>query len=287
VQVFGLKQPELSKMEYRTLDEALASKSLEITEVSESGSVPSLKLKNHADGYVFLMAGEQLIGAKQNRVLNTSMMVAGKSEVPIPVSCVEQGRWSYRSREFSSEGTSSHSILRCMMTGSVTASYERTSTPAANQGEVWGEVHRKLGAMKSHSSSSALEQTYLDHRELLAGLIESLPHPEGCCGAVFVIDGRIVGMDLFDQPQTLEKLWPKLIRGYAIDALERGEREGTALDASSVREWIDNATRIEIKPFPSPGLGEDVRMRSESLVGAGLVVDTQPIHVQLFTETKA
>jgi len=53
------------------------------------------------------MSGEQLLGAKQNRVLNISIMVASNSDLPIRVSCAEAGRWRYQSRKFASSGTAS------------------------------------------------------------------------------------------------------------------------------------------------------------------------------------
>ena len=65
-----------------------------VTEVSEAGSVPFLKVANGADRPLLLLDGEELIGAKQNRILNTTVLVAPHTEVTIPVSCVEQGRWA-------------------------------------------------------------------------------------------------------------------------------------------------------------------------------------------------
>src|SRR5262249_33573510 len=112
MQVFGLRSPDGDGLDYTTLDDALAAGTLEVTEVSEGGSVPTLRVSNRAERMVFLMAGEHLIGSKQNRVLNASIMVAAQSELPIPVSCVEAGRWAYRSRTFASGGSSSHSHLR-------------------------------------------------------------------------------------------------------------------------------------------------------------------------------
>jgi hypothetical protein len=71
-----------------------------VTEVSEAGSVPFLQVANGADRPLLLLDGEELIGAEQNRILNTAVLVAAHTEVTIPVSCVEQGRWGYRGRQF-------------------------------------------------------------------------------------------------------------------------------------------------------------------------------------------
>src|SRR3990172_9949444 len=84
---------------YLTLDEALAG-GLRIRETSESGSVPELVVENPLAERVLLYDGEELVGAKQNRILNVSVLVEAKSSLRIPVSCVEQGRWSARSGAF-------------------------------------------------------------------------------------------------------------------------------------------------------------------------------------------
>ena len=73
-----------------TLDEALAG-GLRIRETSESGSVPEPAVENLLAERVLLYDGEELIGAKQNRILNVSVLVEAKSSLTIPVSCVEQG----------------------------------------------------------------------------------------------------------------------------------------------------------------------------------------------------
>ncbi len=88
-------------VDFLTLDNALANDALIITEVTEGGSVPELKVSNKSEINVLLLDGEKLVGAKQNRVLNTTILIAPRSETNIPVSCVEQGRWSYRAERMS------------------------------------------------------------------------------------------------------------------------------------------------------------------------------------------
>lgn len=286
LQVFGLRWQNGDSLVYRTLDEALADQTAEVSELSEGGTVPVLKVANKGETMLFLMAGEQLIGAKQNRVLNASIMVGARTELPIPVSCVEAGRWAYRSRQFGSHGTSSHGHLRKLMSKHAYDGYHAEGRPSSKQGEVWGEVSRKLASMGSHSPSSELEQAYTDHSQRLTSMLTDLPAPEGCCGAVFALGGKIAGMDLFDKPETLTRLWPKLIRTYAIDALEETSGQ-TTVPVEAVAQWLASAAAAQAEPFKSPGLGEDVRLKSDQLIAAGLIVEEQPVHVEMFPETVA
>ncbi len=95
------------------------------TEMNESGTVPELKLVNKSVEKVLVIDGEELRGAKQNRIVNASFMIAGNSEVIIPVSSVEQGRWSYRSRDFSSAEKIMPSSMRVKNQRSVAMNLEK------------------------------------------------------------------------------------------------------------------------------------------------------------------
>src|SRR2546422_6853312 len=86
---------------YLTLEDAIPL-GFRVTEVDAAGSVPELRAQNPLDSDVLLYDGEELVGAKQNRILNVTVLVAAQTETLIPVSCVEQGRWSARTAFFSS-----------------------------------------------------------------------------------------------------------------------------------------------------------------------------------------
>jgi len=290
LQLFGLCWQTDGRLTYSTLDESLAAKTLEVTEVNDGGSVPELKVVNKSKEPVFLMSGEQLIGAKQNRVLNTSIMLPGESDLAIPVSCVEAGRWHYRSPKFASAGTMSHSFLRKMMSQQVKRGYSRKGGPASDQGEVWKEVARKLTKMGTASPSYELQEAYADYEYSLGDTLGRLKVPQDCCGAAFAFAGQIAGMDLFDKPTTLVKLWPKLVRAYALDAWEGIKPQATPATAygletgpsAAVRRWLQMATQAKVEAFKSPGLGQDVRLEGPGLVGASLLVNDQPVHVEIF-----
>jgi len=125
-----------------------------------------------------------------------------------------------------------------------------------------------------------------DQRAKLDAISEHLPAPRGSAGAVFVIGNRIAGLDLFDKPETLAKLWPKILRGYAIDALE-GSQESPNVSQSMVLEWLGSLAKARTEQFDSPGTGQDVRLESERAHGAALLVERRPIHVEVFAEDSA
>jgi len=117
--VFPLYMPKSAPPDYLTLDEALESGKAEVTEVSEGGHVPELRFANGLDRPVLLVDGEELIGARQNRVLNLSILIGAGH---IPVSCVESGRWAYRSRRFASGKKKLYAKLRAQKMATVSLS---------------------------------------------------------------------------------------------------------------------------------------------------------------------
>jgi len=287
LQVFDLRWPVRDGHDYVTLDDALEQNLLSVTEVSSGGTVPALKVANRSEHMVFLMAGEELVGGKQNRVLNASMLVPAKGEMPIPVTCVEAGRWGYKTSRFSSGASSSHHNLRAMMSRQVTGSYQTVGAPKSDQGAVWGEIARKMKSTGSQSSSGALHDFYEDFSKKFDEVIRTLPAREGCNGAVFAIHGKIAGADLFDKPVTLMKLWVKLIKSYAADALEDPKEKSAPVETGCVAEWLRSASSARQQWFDSPGVGKDVRIEDKNLAGATLVVEGRPVHVELFQEEAA
>ena len=162
--VFPLFSPAKGVVEYLLSDEAIKNRSVVVEEVTEAGSVPNLRVTNQNDSKVLFLEGEELRGARQNRVLNTSVLVAGHCKVTIPVSCVEQGRWRYRSHQFASGETHSSSKLRHHLKRSVSESLKAGHGHMSDQVAVWNEVTRQMTSLGSSSPTRAMADTYEEHR---------------------------------------------------------------------------------------------------------------------------
>src|SRR3954449_8027516 len=99
------------RAEYLTLEQAVPL-GFHVTEIDAAGSVPELLDKNPLDSNVLLYDGEELVGAKQNRILNVTVLVPAQTDIRIPVSCVEEGRWSARSENFAAARHAAYPELR-------------------------------------------------------------------------------------------------------------------------------------------------------------------------------
>ena len=267
---------------YRTLEEALKAGSARVTEVSEAGSVPNLMFANEGSDPVLLVDGEELKGAKQNRVLNLTLLVAGGKSLVIPVSCVEAGRWAGRSREFACAADFIYSSGRARKVEQVSASLSSGQGRRADQGAIWSDIHAKHERMGVHSPTSEMAAAYRQRSTDLEGYVAALRPVEAQAGAVFALDGRVAGVELFDHPETLAFLMAKLVRSYALDAVETAEAPSAIPPSEAARAFLDELADARMEAFPALAMGEDVRISGRRLVGAALVESGRVVHLSAF-----
>jgi hypothetical protein len=278
--IFPLSGNAISTVEYLTLDEALAARLLTITEVSESGRVPSLRLDNLAEQPVLLLDGEELIGAKQNRIVNLTILAPPRSSLEIPVSCTEAGRWSWRSHHFQSAGRTQFARARARKAAQVTESMLARGSRAANQHDMWDQIALKSRSLGVDSATGAMADVYLQMEERTARMVGELDRVlEDQIGAVFAIGGSVRGLEIFDKSQTYARQQAKLLRGYALDAIELPVKNGTEPERAQARALVTEVSNTGCLRSRAIGLGEDARFLSRTLDGGALIVDGNVIHL--------
>jgi hypothetical protein len=268
--------------EYRLLREALDKSLITITEVDQSGSVPEVKVVSTSQQPILLLDGEELIGAKQNRILNTSILLKGNSEMLIPVSCTEQGRWRYTSATFSDSDVVMSRRSRATKTLTVTGSLRAGRGYLSDQGQVWSAIDRLHAASGTTSLTLAMRDVYTAKAEELEpykGAFESLPHQRG---SLVLINGEPVGLDVISREGAYAALHPKLVKSYAIEALAVSKNEFDAPSLDKARAFLGEIRECEGIRFPSVGLGYDYRFEGPSVVGSALVFERSVIHLAFF-----
>ena len=187
--------------------------------MDEAGSVPALRVVNTADRPLLLLDGEELLGAKQNRILNTSVLIAARSETRIPVSCVEQGRWGYRGRTFSPGDASLFASVRRKKATWVPRSLRAGRGHAADQGGVWDELASKTAEHRIASSTGAMRDFYSRYEADMLAARRALAPMSGQIGALVYVSGRWAGADLVAGAGLFSRAWSRLCVGYAADAI--------------------------------------------------------------------
>jgi hypothetical protein len=102
-------------------------------------------------------------------------------------------------------------------------------------------------------------------------------------GAVFMINGEVVGMDAFGRPETFSRVFTKLVQSYALDAVDW--IDGNKGDESSTEDVTDFRKGIfscKMETHDSVGLGTDCRLESDKLTG---ITDPLPTSRSISTGT--
>jgi hypothetical protein len=283
--VFALLSDYAANLDYLTLDEALAAGAIEVVEVSQGGSVPELKVVNRSDRMVLILDGEELVGAKQNRIVNTTILIAGNTTTVIPVSCVEQGRWSYSSDKFSSEGRLMVSTLRARKADQVKHSLKNLGTFRSDQSELWGGISEMAFDLDAASPSMAMSEIYRKNAPSIGKYVEHFDLAEGQAGAVFMINGRVAGMDCFGKPETFAKIFKKLVESYALDAIDSLDGEKAhKVTRGDAGKFMEAWAGCRVETHRSVGLGIDCRLDADQSTGFALAHEEQVLHMSLFTK---
>lgn len=232
--------------DYSVLEEAMEKQQ---GLIHETGDVNELMIENPSDHDLFIQAGDMIKGGRQDRALGADFIVPAKSgKIPVPVFCVEAARWHKRRSESDAHFSKSSDFLASKKIR--TAVNERKS-----QGEVWASVEEeqtKLGASiglcaKAPMSPSSLQLSYemketTSAVEEYLGILDSAPSAEAA-GVVWAINGKLSHADIYASPALFRKVWKKLLRASALEAISErsGKTTETPRDIAEVSAWLEKA----------------------------------------------
>lgn len=268
--------PSRGLPDYHTLDQALALGSLVISEATSGGSVNELKIENRGAEPVFIMAGEILEGAKQDRVLQNDLWLPARSgPVAVAVYCVEHGRWTYQTQNFEK----SRPIV-------ANAEVRATARESNDQGAVWSSVE-KTQQKAGYSASTNLGKTYDDPavKERLAGYRAALEkfardNPEAR-GVVVQVGDRLLAVDLFADRTGFVLKFNKLLPSYALEAANDGS-SSAPVDADKALAFLRRTAGTSWTVQTTPGDGKLLQANDAKVSASALVLGQVVVHLESF-----
>ena len=274
LKIFPLElKSAISTRNFTTLDEATDKGWIKIRE-SGDGEVNFVEVRNNGGDMIFLMTGEMITGAKQDRMLKQDVLVPAHSEwIRVPVFCVEHGRWVSVSPEFKSGNLVVPNAIRS------------EAKVSESQSDVWAGIARSQDELGVASGSGTVRANYEDE-EVCAKIAEYEKHFESMpkiskttVGVVVTTGNRVICFDLFANNQLIGKIWKKLVKSYAMDAI-RGEI--SSVDHGDIEGFIETLENGRMTSTGTAGLGRLFDITTDHGKGTALVYETAVVHMDYF-----
>ncbi|MCX7995067.1 MAG: hypothetical protein N3A65_04780 [candidate division WOR-3 bacterium] len=261
--------------DFTTLDEAMDKGWLKIKEIG-SGNVNQVEIKNNGDEPVFILTGEMIVGAKQDRMLKSDVLLPPNSGwIKVEVYCVEHGRWIEVSKEFKSS--------RLLVPNTV----RQRAKLSESQTEVWAEVSRTQNELGIVSGTGTVRANYENEKvqkvvDDYTRKFRNIPKlSKSTIGVVVTSGDRIICLDLFASNSLLNKLWTKLVKSYAMDAIGSTRSSVTKEQVAEFLALIDGAKLVSVG---TPGLGDLLSINADAGKGSVLVYEETVVHLDFFPD---
>jgi hypothetical protein len=267
--IYPVTLPYSNGIDVASVEEVLDSSSGEFREL-DTPRIDEIEFDNRSDRPVLMLDGEEITGSLQNRILAASSLVEPNISRNIAVICAEEGRWNELGAF--KTGYCSYPGIRAILS-------RRTNRDIDLQKNVWKEIERKLTATKTLSSTSSMHDIYTNLQDEVDRYVEdfeSLNHETS--GFISIAGGKILGCDIFYGPSIYRKFEKKLLRSYALDAIEHRRTDGRGCDASGFLEAIKRAIGQKARI----GRSGHFSLRSKNLSGQGLAHRGKMIHLSAF-----
>jgi hypothetical protein len=283
--IFPLFRPKLTSAQpgYMLLEEAIHANLARVSEVSDGGMVPELLFENHSPQPVLLLDGEELVGAKQNRVLNLTILAPARSTIQIPVSCVEAGRWHHNSTHFTSADAMQYSLARAARAKQVSKSLQSDGSRRSDQQKVWEDIAAKSARLNTESGTGAMRAIYEKHRDSVEHYLRAFEYHPHQTGMLYCIGKQMWGIDLLDHPAPMSRVFSRLLRGYALDAIDVAQAPGHVPVAEQMHRFLQSVAEAPTFAAAAVGMGKDVRISGSRACGGALWADDRYVHLCAFS----
>lgn len=244
---------------YITLDEAQRGRVVVIIE-QPSASVPTVVIRNVGRRPIYIMAGEIIIGGKQDRMISHDVLIPAGKETEVSVRCVEQGRWHGRSGKFKSGGALGLAGVR-------------SALQFKEQQDVWSEVSK---ACEEHDATSpsgtygailSSEDVGDESRPYLEAMKKGL-RDDNMVGMIMCLNGEVVCVDIFAHPDFFTKVKDKLLKAYVLDAVTT-EKENTKIPTEKeIKAFFEEMKSAEENELMNYEGNLNIGLESERVIGS-------------------
>lgn len=267
----------------------------------ESEQVAQLEAVNNGLVPILIPFLQTISGGRQDRTVFEPILVPAqtseKVSFNIPSKCVEQSRWHYRNNVRNKSRAEQKRFLVSKMRVSPSSSQRTLSAKymrLSEQSEMWGSI----GAMRSSLNiprNVAPGNSHIEmakHREKdIEDYKNSFELLSGQTGVALLINGKLIGIEIYGNPGAFEDYFEEIINAYALESLirKKGKSLANLTNQKAQNEFLGKFSieNMEFTTRKGVGLGEIVEFRTldTKWTGIGLVHESKIAHFYLVAET--
>ena len=279
--------------DYLTLRRGMSAGFVEVTEC-EMSTVGAVLARNNSDIPLVLIDGDEIVGAKQNRIMNRSLIIPPKTTMSVSVSCTEQGRWHYgRSRRDIYDGEqinpNGREYSENFEASDFAADFSTRKAKSENlfqnidcQSSVWNSISELENKTAFKSRTGALNDNYAYHRAIHNDHLRHFKLEYGQSGAIFVINGQIKGLELFYDPVVYQEYHEKIYRSYIMEAISNKSLFRSDISYIQLKSFLKEISNAEFRYSENKGIGRHMNFSNRYGTGSVLLDGRHLVHLNYF-----
>ena len=281
ITTFFLSSIEKNNNKYLSFSEAIAKNQVQISEVNKKGLVTKLSVSNKSSDNIIILNGELIIGTqiRQDRIVDSTVLIPGYATVLINTFCGEQYRWSPRlSNKISTSESLYFSSGRANNAADINNKLNK-------QCRIWSEISEKISDFNVKSFTNSVDQIYKKKKVNVEEIVNFFKIPSEAVGVALGINNQLVNIDIFSNNCMLQIYLPKIIRSIALDSFKKISKKSylKKKDVHRFLRQIHQANKQKRKVVEG-SLGEELQFNSESVAGSILYHKEQTVHFSAFVK---
>ena len=281
ITTFFLSSIEKNNNKYLSFSEAMAKNQVQISEVNKEGLLTKLSVSNKSSDNIIILNGELIIGTqiRQDRIVDSTVLIPGYATVLINTFCGEQYRWSPR---LSNKISTSESLYFSSGRANNAADI---NTKLSKQCRIWSEISEKISDFNVKSFTNSVDQIYKKKKVNVEEIVNFFKIPSEAVGVALGINHQLVNIDIFSNNCMLQIYLPKIIRSIALDSFKKISKKSylKKKDVHRFLRQIHQANKQKRKVVEGT-LGEELQFNSESVAGSILYHKEQTVHFSAFVK---
>ena len=138
-----------------------------------------------------------------------------------------------------------------------------------------------LASTGAASETESLSDAFEAADDILEKYRTGFELPEKTAGIIAVMGDRVVGIDLFDAPETFATLWPRLREGYYFEAAADKDSRSKAKKKTATDYLASIADSVR-PAIGSLGVGTELEVSAQDIAGSGVWHDGRLCHLSAF-----